>query len=126
MKVKRDMPLAEALEEITTVVQQLKGSGPAKVNGHELGMDDKVTLEIETESTKKGGELEFEIKWPPAKSKGKNTVELSEGKKRSGKRRWFIWALVGAAATAGAIAVARRRQSSGDEYDDEFSTTPTV
>ena len=112
MKVKREMPLSEALEEISTVVQRLKGNGSAKVNGHEIGLDDKVTLEIESESGKKGGELEFEIKWPPEKSKAKV--------RKGGKRRWLFWGLMGAGLAAGAVAMARRR-SRGDEYEEEFT-----
>lgn len=120
MKVKREMPLADALEEISTVVQQLKGNGSAKVNGHELDLDDRVTLEIESESSKKGGELEFEIKWPPEKSKGK--AKAVNGKARGGKRRWFVWALTGAALGAGALYVAKKRRGSSEEdaYSGEF------
>ena len=121
MKVKREMPLLDALEEISTVVQQLKGDGTAKVNGHELGLDDRVTLEIETESSKKGGELDFDIKWPPQKSKGK--AKAVNGKaKGGGKRRWFVWALTGAALGGAALYAAKKRRGSSEEdaYSGEF------
>ena len=108
MKVKREMPLAEALDEISTVVQGLKGDGAARVNGHEIGLDDQVTLEIETESGKKNAELEFEIKW--AKDKAR--------KKKGGGRRRLLLAVTGVALAAGAIAVAKRRNRGAEEEDE--------
>jgi hypothetical protein len=122
MKVKREMPLSDALEEISTVVQNLKGNGSAKVNGHEIGLDDRVTLEIESESSKKGGELEFEIKWPPEKSKSKGKAKAVNGKAKGGKRRWFVWALTGAVLGGAALYAAKKRRGSSeeDQYSGEF------
>ena len=108
MKVKREMPMSEALEEISTAVQRLKGNGSARVNGHEIALDDPVTLEIETESGKKSAELEFEIKWAAGKAK----------RKRGGGRRRLLLAVTGMALAAGAIAVARRRNRGGEEEDE--------
>ena len=109
MKVKREMPMSEALEEISTAVQRLKDNGSARVNGHEIAMDDPVTLEIETESGKKNAELEFEIKWSAGKAR----------RKKGGGRRRLLLAVTGVALAAGAIAVARRRNRQGDEDEDE-------
>lgn len=108
MKVKREMPLSEALEEISTTVQRLKGEGAARVNGHEIGMDDRVTLEIETESDKKNAELEFEIKWAKGKARGK----------KGGARGRLLLAATGLAVGAAAVAMMRRR-SHGGEMEDE-------
>jgi len=108
MKVKREMPMSEALEEISTAVQRMKGDGAARVNGHEIALDDPVTLEIETESGKKSAELEFEIKWAAGKAR----------RKKSGGRRRLLLAVTGVALAAGAIAVARRRNRGGEEEDE--------
>jgi hypothetical protein len=110
MKTKREMPLAEALDQIAEVVQGLKGDGAAKVNGHEIGLDDRVMLEIETESGKKNAELDFEIKWAKNKAKAK----------RGGRKTLLALALTGAAVGAGAMIMARRRKSNGDEFDEEM------
>jgi len=109
MKVKREMQMSEALEEISTAVQRLKGNGSARVNGHEIALDDPVTLEIETESGKKSAELEFEIKWAAGTAR----------RKQGGGRRRLLLAVTGVALAAGAIAVSRRRNRHGGEEEDE-------
>jgi hypothetical protein len=109
MKVKREMPMSDALEEISTAVQRMKGDGSARVNGHEIALDDQVTLEIETESGKKNAELEFEIKWSAGKAK----------RKKGGGRRRLLLAVTGVALAAGAIAVARRRTRGGEDEEHE-------
>jgi hypothetical protein len=121
MKTKREMPLLEALDEIASEVQQLKREGSARLNGHEIKMDDPVMLEIEKESGKKGAELEFEIKWPVKKARGKAAASLSAdgAPKRRIRRRYLALGAL-AALGAGALLVARRRRSSDeDEEDDE-------
>jgi hypothetical protein len=110
MKTKREMPLVEALDEIAAVVQGLKGDGAAKVDGHEIGLDDRVMLEIETESGKKNAELDFDIKWAKNKAKGK----------RGGGKTLLALALTGAAVGAGAMIMARRRKSAENEFEDEL------
>ena len=111
MKTKREMPLAEALEQISSTVQRLKEEGAARANGSEVKLDDPVTLEIETESKKGKGELEFEIKWPLGKSKpgGK------ERGKGGGRRRLFFVAVTGMALGGVALAMMRRRHRSEEE-----------
>ena len=108
MKTKREMPMSEALEEISTAVQRMKGDGSARVNGHDSALDDPVTLEIETESGKKSAELEFEIKWAAGKAR----------RKKGGGRRRLLLAVTCVALAAGAIAVARRRNRGGEEEDE--------
>jgi hypothetical protein len=83
MKTKREMPLAEALEQISSTVQRLKEEGAARANGSEVRLDDPVTLEIETESRKGKGELEFEIKWP-------TEVEAGRQGKREGRQKAVV------------------------------------
>lgn len=108
MKVKRTVPLSQALDEISTMVERLRKDSPARLDGYEIEPGDEVTLEIETESGKKGGELEFEIKWQKGKARSR------------GRRRWFVWVLVGAAFGAGALIFARQRNRR-NEYDQEFT-----
>ena len=106
MKVKREMRLSEALDEIAERVQQLKSDGAARVNGYEVKLDEPVVLEIESEAEKGKAELEFEIKW-------------EAGKKRRRGRRLLLGAAMGAAAGAAALTVMRRRRQ-GDEGEDEI------
>jgi hypothetical protein len=109
VKTKRQMPLSEALDEISTLVQGLKGNGSAQVNGHEIELDDQVTLEIETESGKKNAELEFDIKWARGKAK----------RKKGGGRSRLMLAATGLAVGAAAVAMMRRR-SRGGEMEEEI------
>jgi gas vesicle protein len=107
MKVKREMLLSEALDEIADRVQRLKSEGAARVNGYEIKLDDTVMLEIESEAEKGKAELEFEIKWEAGKKRG-----------RPG-RRLLLGAAAGAAVGAAALtALRRRRQGSGEEEYD--------
>ena len=102
MKMKREMPLSEALNEIADRVQQLKNDGAARVNGYEVKLDEPVVLEIESEAEKGKAELEFEIKW-------------QAGKKARRGRRLLLGAAAGAAVGAAALTVMRRRRQQGDE-----------
>src|SRR5207249_11006717 len=99
MKMKREMPLSEALDEIADRVQQLKSEGAARVNGYEVKLDEPVVLEIESEAEKGKAELEFEIKWEAGKKWG-----------RGGRRL-----LLGAAASAAAGAVRSEERRVGKE-----------
>src|SRR5213592_4184675 len=106
MKVKREMRLSEALDEIADRLQQLKSDGAARVNGYEVKLDEPVVLEIESEAEKGKAELEFEIKW-------------EAGKKRSRRgRRLLLGAAAGAAVGAAALTVIRRRRQGGDEEEE--------
>jgi hypothetical protein len=66
MKTKREMTLAQALEEIDSATQEIRSRGGALVDGQEFKLDELVTLEVESEAKKKKAELEFEIKFKPA------------------------------------------------------------
>jgi hypothetical protein len=122
MKTKREMPLGEALEEISTAAQAIK-SGSVLVADREIALDEPVTLEIETESSKKSAELEFEIKWPAEKSKAGGN-----GAKGGGRWPWLLVAAMGIAAGAAAFVVTRKRLSSevadveGEEFEGPYST----
>ncbi len=105
MKVKRELSLSEALDEISERVQQLKSDGAARVNCYEVKLDEPVVLEIESEAEKGKAELEFEIKWEAVK------------KRRRG-RRLLLGAAVGAAAGAAALTVMRRRRQGGEGEDE--------
>ena len=105
MKVKRELSLSEALDEISERVQQVKSDGAARVNGYEVKLDEPVVLEIESEAEKGKAELEFEIKWEAVK------------KRRRG-RRLLLGAAVGAAAGAAALTVMRRRRQGGEGEDE--------
>ncbi len=114
MKTKRGMPLSEALEEISSAVERLKEEGAARVNGSEVKLDDPVILEIEMEVEKGKAEIEFEIKWPPGKSK----LGGKERGKGGGRRRLFFGAVTGIALGAAALTMIRRRR--GSEGEDEI------
>jgi hypothetical protein len=107
MKKQREMPLGEALDEIGSTVQRLKKEGAARANGHEVKLDEPVTLEIETEAAKGKAELEFEIKWQ------------AKGKKGRRGGRLLLGALAAGAIAAAALTVMRRRRQSEAE-EDEF------
>jgi hypothetical protein len=113
MKTKREMPLSEALEEISSTVERLKEEGAARVNRSEVKLDDPVMLEIEMEAEKGQAEIEFEIKWPPAKSKP-GSKERGKG---GGRRRLFFGAVTGIALGAAALTMMRRRRRSEEEDD---------
>src|SRR2546426_11677590 len=83
MKMKREMPLSEALDEIADRVQQLKSEGAARVNGYEVKLDEPAMLEIESEAEKGKAELEFEIKWEPGKKRGRGGGRLLLGEAAS-------------------------------------------
>src|SRR5438093_12835035 len=100
MKVKREMRLSEALDEIADRVQQLKSEGAARVNGYEVKLDEPVVLEIESEAENGKAELEFEIKW-------------EEGKKRRRGRRMLLGAAASAEVVTAALMVMRRRWECG-------------
>ncbi len=100
MKTKREMPLAEALDEIASAVRELKEKGSARVNGNEIKLADKVMLEIEEEAEKGKAEIEFEIKWPV---------------KRRRRGRVLLGAVAGAAIGAAALTVVRRRHATEEE-----------
>ena len=106
MKSKREMPLAQALDEIASTVQRLKKEGAARANGYEVKVDEPVMLEIETEAEKGKAELEFEIKWQ------------AKGKKDRRGGRLLLGAVAGAAIGAAALTVMRRRRRS--DVEDEL------
>src|SRR2546426_7602251 len=108
MRMKREMRLSEALDEIADRVQQLKSVGAARVNGYEVKLDEPVVLEIESEAEKGKAELEFEIKWQAGKKAGRRG------------RRLLLGAAAGAAVGAAALTVMRRRRQQGEE--DEYES----
>lgn len=116
MKTKREMTLAQALEEIDSATQEIKSRGAAVVDGREFNLDEPVTLEIESEAGKKKAELEFEIKFTPA---GQSEAREEKRAPRRGRRRLgLIIGAASAAAIATALIVSRRRGRGEDEEDE--------
>jgi hypothetical protein len=116
MKTKREMPLADALDEIAMVVEGLKENGSAKLDGRELKLDEPVTLEIESEAGKKKAELEFEIKWPAKKSAA---MSADGTPKRRVRRRYIALGAVAAVMGAAALIAAQRRRMAGNEDEED-------
>jgi hypothetical protein len=115
MKTKREMTLAQALEEIDSATQEIKSRGAAVVDGREYNLDEPVTLEIESEAKKKKAELEFEIKFKPGAMPEAKEAEPSRRRGRMG----LLLGAASAAAIATALIVSRRRRRSEDG-EDEF------
>ena len=123
MKIKRQTTLGEALDEVVAVAQRIRSGEAAEVDGHTLGADDQVLLEIELERENGKAELEFEIKWPPEGAETER--EEDEGRRREqrrsrGSRRArgrAILGVVGLLLLGAALvpALLRRRQPRGGE-----------
>ncbi|MEO6197983.1 MAG: amphi-Trp domain-containing protein [Dehalococcoidia bacterium] len=64
MQTTKQMSLAEAMNELTAVLDQISPGGLVQVGGLEVKPGDPVALEIEADIGDGKGELEFEIKWP--------------------------------------------------------------
>lgn len=115
MKVKRAMPLSEALDEIVATAQQLKAEDTAKINGQKLNLDSPVLLEIESESKKGKGELEFEIKWPVEDKKAAKAAEAEKKPRGRGRKLLIGAALI--AAIGAFIAIRSRQNAPMDEEE---------
>lgn len=114
MKTKRKMTLAQALEEIDSVSQEIKARGSAVLDGQEFNLGAPVTLEIESEAGRKKAELEFEIKFKPG--------PMTQGKARKPARwsraRLFL-GTASAAVLVAAVIASRRRRRGEDEGEEE-------
>ncbi len=64
MEAQKGIPLTEAVEGLSALLQQIKATGVARVAGHEVKLGGPVALEVEAELDEEEGELEFELKWP--------------------------------------------------------------
>lgn len=64
MQTTKQMSLAEAVNELSAVLDQISAGGSVQVDGLEVKPGDTVALEIEADIGDGEGELEFEIKWP--------------------------------------------------------------
>lgn len=69
VKIKRDVPLSEALDGISAMVEQLRSS-TLSVGDRQIQPADHVSYELEIESGDDGFEIEFEIKWRAPASDG--------------------------------------------------------
>jgi len=63
MKIKKQVKLSEALEEIKKIVASLEVQREVSVGDTLASLPDEVTLELELETEEDGGELELELKW---------------------------------------------------------------
>jgi hypothetical protein len=105
MKTRREMTLAEALDEIAAASEEIRASGGATVDGQEFTLEHPVVLEIESEAGKKEAELEFEIKF----RRGPAAEWADEAEPKRGGRAGFIVGLLAAVAAVAAIMTLRRR-----------------
>ena len=62
MQIERETTFGDAIESIAMLLQQMRDSR-ISVGDRQVGPADRVTLEIEIESSDGRFELEFEIKW---------------------------------------------------------------
>ncbi len=104
MKTARRMTLAQALDEIASVSEEIRSRGTALVDGRAFGLDSLVTLEIESESSGKKAELEFEIRFAPAGAVETEAVESRSGRARP---RLLVLGLATLAVALGVIALRR-------------------
>ena len=81
MEQQKELPLANALAEIASVIEQIKTTGLVKLNGQEVKVGDPVHLEMELEIDGDGAELEFELKWAGAAPKERPLVAILCGSK---------------------------------------------
>lgn len=81
MEQMKELPLANALDEIASVIEQIKTTGSVKLNGQEVKVGDPVHLEMELEIDGDGAELEFELKWAGATLKERPLVAILCGSK---------------------------------------------
>ena len=107
MKTKREMTLAEALDEIASMSDEIRSNGAATVDGHRFALEHPVVLEIEAEGGGKKAELEFEIKFR------QEPAEPSAGEEephRGGRGGFPVVLVAAVAVVAGLFALRRRRQ----------------
>ena len=76
MEQQKELPLANALAEIASVIEQIKTTGLVKLNGQEVKAGDPVHLEMELGVDGDGAELEFELKWASAAPKARPLVAI--------------------------------------------------
>ena len=74
MKIERETTLNEAVQAISTLVEQLRGSR-ISVGDRQVSLDERVTLEVEIESKDDEFEVEFEIKWRAQRESGEGSGE---------------------------------------------------
>ncbi len=75
----KQVALAEAIEELTGILQSLRDTGACRINGQDLTISDTVTLEVEAEADEEHGEIEFEITWAGAGSSKRPNVSILMG-----------------------------------------------
>ncbi len=82
MEQQKELPLGDALSEISDVIEQIKATGSVKLNGQQVKIGDPVHLEMELEVDGDEAELEFELKWAGAMSETLPLVAILCGSKR--------------------------------------------
>jgi amphi-Trp domain-containing protein len=64
MQRTNQVSLAEAIDELTAILDRINAGEPVEAGGLKVKPGDPVALEIEVEASNGGREIEFEIKWP--------------------------------------------------------------
>ena len=81
MKIKKQVKLSEALEEIKKIVASLEAQKEVALGDKSASLPDEVTLELELETREDGGELELELKWKGGEKRERPLVGIIMGSK---------------------------------------------
>ena len=81
MKIKKQVKLSEALEEIKKIVASLEVQREVSVGDTLASLPDEVTLELELETEEDGGELELELKWKGGERRERPLIGILMGSK---------------------------------------------
>ena len=81
MKLKKQIKLSEALEEIKKIVASLEVQREVSVGDTLASLPDEVTLELELETEEDGGELELELKWKGGERRERPLIGILMGSK---------------------------------------------
>lgn len=81
MEQQKELTLASALAEITSLIEQIKTTGAVRLNGQDVKVGDQVHLEVELEVEEGEAELEIELRWPGARVEAQPLVAILCGSK---------------------------------------------
>lgn len=81
MEQQQKLPLASALAEIASVIEQIRTTGTIKLNGQQVKVGGQVQLELEVEVEEEKAELEIELIWSGATVETQPLVAILCGSK---------------------------------------------